>query len=184
MLFVQQKTVQFFFMINPSIRIILLFLILGSCKNTSTHNRAIGCTDKTLCWNQKEHLCLPCEQSSDDSSNDGSDDDSNSNSNSSDEGLNRIIGSRSWPPKIGGRDSLPPARTSLKNRLRPMKGTKEYDGCLDCLPKKNRNSGQGDCQEQGMCYLNITGKCIPCKDFVLEFAIALDMKMASKSGKQ
>ena len=67
-----------------------------------------------------------------------------------------------------------------------LKDRNDYDGCLDCLPKKNRTSGQdkGDCKEQGMCYLYITGKCIACKEFVLEFAIALDMLMASKSGKQ
>ena len=216
-------------MITRSIRIILLFSILGSCKRSSTFNRAIGCTDKTLCWNQKEHLCLPCEQSSTDSSNDGSDDNSNSNSNlssnSSEEGPNRMIfdqpfiGSgkeQRWPRKIGGRHSLPPARTSFKNRIGPagrdwtndkdvgrnplrqnrkkdakrlglaLKDRNDYDGCLDCLPKKNRTSGQdkGDCKEQGMCYLYITGKCIACKEFVLEFAIALDMLMASKSGKQ
>ena len=71
-----------------------------------------------------------------------------------------------WPPKIGGRDSLPPARSSFKKRVGPagidwtnpkgvgvkplghkpnkntnrlgFKDTNDYDGYLDCLPKKNR----------------------------------------------
>ena len=184
--------------------IIILFPFLGICKkpSTSNTNRAIGCTDKTLCFDFDQHLCLPCDQNNQDGN--------NPTTKSSPKEPKISSGKKSnWPPKIGGRDSLPPARRSLKNRVFPYptekdwtedknvahnrkkivsQEDKDYDGCLDCLPKKNRNSGQdmadGDCQEQGMCYLNITGKCIPCKDFVLEFAIALDMRLASKSGKQ
>ena len=43
--------------------ILLLFPILGSCKKPSTTslNRKIGCTDKTLCWDDHHHLCIPCD---------------------------------------------------------------------------------------------------------------------------
>ena len=122
MLFVQQNSVEFFFMMitQRSIWITLLFSLLGSCKTSSPNlNRDSG-NNKPLIGSGKELR---------------------------------------WPPKIGGRDSLPPARASFKNRIGPagidwsnpkdvgvkptgqkppknrnrlgLKDPNDYDGCLD-----------------------------------------------------
>ena len=205
--------------------IILLFPILGSCKKSSTSNinRAIGCTDKTLCWNDHHHLCLPCEQNNQDGN--------NPTTKSSPKEPKIGSGKKpNWPPKIGGRDSLPPARKSLKNRVFPYpterdwthdknvahkrnkivsQEDKDYDGCLDCLPKKNRMSvmkmmskedkpkklnrqdSPKDCQaKQGQegCYLFMHGKCIQCQEFQefmssFWFPVAIDRWRGDKNKK-
>ena len=81
---------------------------------------------------------------------------------SNEEDSQRSLGNHyyEWPPKIraGTRDTLSAARTNFKNRVDPAsqspsgqkrkknsnrlgqagKDSNDYDGCLDCLPKKNR----------------------------------------------
>ena len=169
----------------------ILFPILGSCKkhSISNTNRAIGCTDKTLCFDFDQHLCLPCDQNNQDGN--------NPTTKSSPKEPKISSGKKSnWPPKIGGQDSLPSARRSFKNRVFPHPTNKDWteDKTLaqnrkmsaDKPTKINRQKSAGDeCEaKQGWCYLYLTGKCIACKEYVLEFAIALDKQMAANSGKQ
>ena len=96
--------------------IILLLPILGRCKKPPTLNRAVGCTNTTLCWNHHHHLCLPCDYDHQDADADHKDDKTalpHEPKIGSDKDVN-------WPPKIGGRHSLPPARNSLKNRIKDL----------------------------------------------------------------
>ena len=99
--------------------IILLLPILGSCKKPPTLNRAVGCTNTTLCWNHHHHLCLPCDYDHQDVQDDGQDDqdDKTSSPHEPKIGSGKDI---NWPPKIGGIHSLPPARSSLKNRVKNL----------------------------------------------------------------
>ena len=210
-------------MITRSKWIIILFPFLGICKkpSTSNTNRAIGCTDRTLCFDFDQHLCLPCDQNNQDGN--------NPTTKSSPKEPKIGSGKKpNWPPKIGGRDSLPPARRSLKNRVFPYptekdwtedknvahnrnkivsQEDKDYDGCLDCLPKKNRMSvmkmmskedkpeklnrqeSPRDCeakQGQGGCYLFMHGKCLQCQEFQefmssFWFPVAIDRFRADKN---
>ena len=190
MLFMQQDSVEFFFMMitRKSIWITLLFSLLGSCKTSSSNlNRVLAtCKNqgiskeecekqkqdcikaaivKAVCWDEAMEICLPnCDSIELGSSWEIMD------SNRMIGGHNKpLVGSGKelrWPPKIGGRDSLAPARASFNNRVGPagidwsnpkdvgvkpsghkppkkinrlgLKVTNDYDGCLDCLPKKNR----------------------------------------------
>ena len=123
-----------------SIWITLLFSILGSCKSSSSNpNRVIGgfilatCKDQKIskeecekqkqkclearevqgvCWDEKHQICLPFELS----------DCHKPNRMMQNSNHEPFIGSGKevrWPPKIGGRDSLPLARASFKNRVGP-----------------------------------------------------------------
>ena len=157
-----------------SLWITLLFSLFGSCKISSSNlNRVSGATYKDqkiskeeclearevqdVCWDEKDQICLPLQLSDCHKPNRMIKNDHHEPSIGSGKELR-------WPPKIGGRDSLPPARSSFKNRVGPagidwsnpkdvkpsghkpnkntnrlgFKDTNDYDGCLDCLPKKNR----------------------------------------------
>ena len=181
--------------------IILLFPILGSCEKPSTTspNRAIGCTDKTLCWDDHHHLCLPCEIKNNHQDNHHEDHHDTKHEKQHFIQYQPIVGSGkklNRPPKIGGRDSLPSAKRSPENRVFPYPTNKDWteDKTVaqnrimseDKPTKINRQQSPGDeCEaKKGWCYLYLTGKCIACKEYVLEFAIALDKRMATNSGKQ
>ena len=160
--------------------ITLLFSLLGNCKISSSNlNRVSGgfilatCKDQKIskeeclearevqdvCWDEKDQICLPLQLSDCHKPNRMIKNDHHEPSIGSGKELR-------WPPKIGGRDSLPPARSSFKSRVGPagidwtnpkdvgvkpsghnpnkntnrlgFKDTNDYDGYLDCLPKKNR----------------------------------------------
>ena len=164
----------------------------------STKIKDPRCSKKFMCWNWHHHLCLPCLNDHKDNHQDDHQDNKHDKQHFNDQ-YQPIIGSgkkSNWPPKIGGRDSLPSARRSLKNRVFPYPTNKDWTEdktvaqnrkmSADKLTKINRQKSAGDeCEaKQGWCYLYLTGKCIACKEYVLEFAIALDKGMAANSGKQ
>ena len=122
MLFLQQDTLATqLIMITRGKWIILLLPILGSCKKPPTSvsiNRAVGCTNTTLCWNHHHHLCLPCDYDHQDADADADhQDDKTSPPHEPKIGSDKDV---NWPPKIEGRHSLPPARNSLKNRIKDL----------------------------------------------------------------
>ena len=123
-----------------SLWITLLFSLFGSCKISSSNlNRVSGgfilatCKDQKIskeecekqkqeclearevqdvCWDEKDKICLPLQLSDCHKSNRVIQNDYHEPSIGSGKELR-------WPPKIGGRDSLPTARSSFKNRVGP-----------------------------------------------------------------